>query len=234
MLTKSIQLRKSSDRGYFDHGWLKSFHSFSFAEYYDPSHMQYGALRVLNEDFIAPSKGFPLHGHHDMEIVTIVFAGELSHKDTLGNSEIIRPGEVQRMTAGTGIRHSEFNASQTQSTHLMQIWILPDKQDHKPGYEQKNFTSALNQNKLVMVASRTGKENSVTINQDVNIYYGKISQNTQHDVKLKNKKMWVQVVFGQIAIENQIASSGDGVKIENYDAIKLHAQSSAELIIFDL
>src|SRR3982751_6478540 len=165
-----ITIRKSSERGHFDHGWLNTFHTFSFDQYLDRRYMNFRNLRVINEDFVAPGRGFPTHGHRDMEIITYILEGALKHEDSMGNGSVIRPGDVQRMTAGTGVRHSEQNASDTESVHLLQIWILPNAKDLQPGYEQKHFSSDERRNRLRLVASADGRDGSVKINQDTNVF----------------------------------------------------------------
>src|SRR6266496_732498 len=194
-----IQLRRAAERGQFDHGWLKTAHTFSFADYYDPRHMGFRVLRVINEDFVSPGRGFGMHPHHDMEIVTYVLEGELGHRDSMGNGSVIRPGDVQRMSAGTGVTHSETNSSKTQRVHLLQIWILPDKQGYPPSYEQKAFSDAERAGRLRVVASPDGRDGSVTIHQDATLFAGLLAsgQRVEHALD-KNRFAWVQVARGAV------------------------------------
>ncbi|MGL6157444.1 MAG: pirin family protein, partial [Ralstonia mannitolilytica] len=168
-----IEIRPSQDRGYADHGWLKSYHSFSFADYMDPEHVQFGPLRVINEDRVAPGMGFGTHGHRDMEIISYVLDGELAHKDSMGNGSVLRPGDVQRMTAGTGVRHSEFNHAQDQTTHFLQIWVLPAQMSLTPSYEERHFDAAAKRGKLALIASADGRDGSVEVHQDMALYAGR-------------------------------------------------------------
>ena len=192
-----IQIRKAEDRGFADHGWLQARHTFSFAGYRDPAHMRFRALRVMNEDRIAPGKGFGTHPHHDMEIVTYVLAGELEHRDSMGNGSVLRPGEFQRMSAGSGITHSEFNPSQSESTHLYQIWLLPQEKGIEPSYEQKTYSVEEKTNRLRLVASPDGAEGSVTINQDARMYAAILEPGAAVEHKADaSRHLWVQVVRG--------------------------------------
>jgi quercetin 2,3-dioxygenase len=237
-----IALRKASERGYADHGWLKSFHSFSFADYHDPKHMGFGNLRVINEDRIAPGTGFGTHGHRDMEIVSYVLSGELAHKDSMGNGSegaaqtgVIRPGDVQRMSAGRGVMHSEFNHAKDQTTHFLQIWILPDVRGIAPGYEQKHFDAASKRGALRLVASPDARDGSVTIHADASIYAGLFDGAESATLALQpGRKAYVQVVRGQVAVNGQALSVGDAAKLDGEPAVTLANGHDAEVIVFDL
>lgn len=230
-----IRIHKSADRGHADHGWLVSQHSFSFASYYDPAHMGWGNLRVINEDRIAPGTGFGSHGHRDMEIVSYVMSGELSHKDSMGNEQVIVPGEVQRMTAGSGVVHSEHNHAAGQTTHFLQIWLLPLRQGMEPGYEQKHFTNAEKTNILRLVASPDGAENSVQLNADARIYATLMDGSTAlHQALDAQRKAYVFVVSGAVSINGQKLTSGDAALIENESSLTLDQASQAEVLVFDL
>ena len=230
-----IELRKSEDRGHANHGWLDSHHSFSFADYHDPQHVQYSVLRVINEDRVAPGAGFPTHGHRDMEIVTYVLDGALEHKDSLGTGSVIRPGDVQRMSAGTGVRHSEYNASQSEPVHFLQIWILPNKNGIAPSYEQKSFTPAALTDRLRLIASPDGRDGSVTIHQDALLYATKLNGPSAltHDLPA-GRKAYVQVARGSLQVNGTTVQAGDGVKIEKETQIVLSSGQSAEALLFDL
>ena len=230
-----IQLRRATERGQFDHGWLKTAHTFSFADYYDPKHMGFRVLRVINEDYVAPGRGFGMHPHHDMEIVTYVLEGELGHKDSMGNGSVIRPGDVQRMSAGTGVTHSEQNASKTQRVHLLQIWILPDKQGYPPSYEQKAFSDEDRRGTLRLVASCDGRDGSVTIHQDATIAASLLApgQSVQHALA-KNRHAWLQVARGAIELNGQKLAAGDGAAIRGPGELALTGVEDAEILLFDL
>jgi redox-sensitive bicupin YhaK (pirin superfamily) len=237
-----ISIRKSADRGYADHGWLKSHHSFSFADYYDPAHMGFGNLRVINEDRIAPGTGFGTHGHRDMEIVSYVLEGALAHKDSLGNGEaggahsgVIQPGDVQRMSAGTGVRHSEFNHSQDGSTHFLQIWILPERQGITPGYEQKHFSSDDKRGRLRLVASRDGREGSVRLHADAAIHAGLFDGGEQVQLPLdRNRLTYVHVARGEITANGRALRSGDAAMLSGEPQLCLQDGRDAEVLVFDL
>ncbi|OUC13114.1 MAG: quercetin 2,3-dioxygenase [Alkalinema sp. CACIAM 70d] len=230
-----LTLRRSRDRGHANHGWLDSYHTFSFANYYDPAHLQYRSLRVINEDYIAPGMGFGSHPHRDMEIVTYVLQGALEHKDSLGNGAIIRPGEVQRMTAGTGIVHSEFNPSAEESTHLLQIWILPEQANLQPSYEQTYFSPEERSGKLRLIASRDGREGSVTVHQDMNLYAALLQAGEQIQQPVSaDRHFWVQVARGTVQINGEVLEAGDAAAIENVTSLDAIAQADAELLVFDL
>jgi redox-sensitive bicupin YhaK (pirin superfamily) len=229
-------VRKSDDRGHADHGWLKSWHTFSFADYYDPAHMAFRVLRVINEDFIDPDQGFGTHPHKDMEIVTYVIEGSLKHRDTLGNSSTISPGEIQRMSAGTGIQHSEFNGSKDETTHLLQIWLMPKAQGLKPGYEQKNLSSLMSTTGLHKVVSGKPDSSIVGINQDVDIYVGKY-ENSGGEIKLQQGRYgWLQVVRGGVTLftEGISLKAGDGLAIGDEKGFSFRAEGPTEFLFFDL
>lgn len=230
-----ITLRPSSERGHADHGWLNTYHTFSFADYYDPNHMGYGPLRVINEDRVAPGAGFPTHAHHDMEIITIVLEGALEHKDSMGTNSVIRPGEIQRMTAGTGVRHSEYNASKSEPVHFMQIWIEPNKRGIAPGYDQKNLPGQSPMEGLTLLASNDGRDGSVIINQDVNLFYGHLGAGRKVEHTLRSVLGgWIQVLRGEVAISNLSIRQGDGAAIANEGNLKLAAASDSAFLLFDL
>jgi hypothetical protein len=230
-----LHIRPSQERGGADHGWLKTQHSFSFADYYDPQNMGYRSLRVINEDHIEGGTGFGMHGHRDMEIITYIVSGALEHKDSMGTTAVIRPGEVQHMSAGRGVMHSEYNKLSDQGTHLFQIWILPDKNGIQPGYGQKDFSEALNTKSLVLVASHDGREGSLPIHQDADMYISRLKAGQKIDFSLRPKRgAWVQVVRGELEVNGRRVNSGDGVAIEQESALLFQARSDAEFILFDL
>lgn len=227
--------RSSSERGYADHGWLKSFHSFSFAGYYDPAHMGFGNLRVINEDRIAAGRGFGVHGHRDMEIISYVLSGELAHKDSMGNVKGIPPGDVQRMSAGTGVQHSEFNHAEGQTTHFLQIWIEPDVTGIPPSYEQKSFPDRDKRGALRLVASPDGAQGSVTIHADARLYAGLFDGNETLDVTLNpQRKTYVHLVRGELQVNGQALKAGDALKLEAESRLLLAAGKDAEVLVFDL
>jgi quercetin 2,3-dioxygenase len=237
-----ITLRKSCDRGYADHGWLKSFHSFSFADYHDPKNMGWGNLRVINEDRIAPGTGFGTHGHRDMEIISYVLDGELAHKDSMGNGQsgganagVIRPGDVQRMSAGTGVRHSEFNHAANATTHFLQIWIEPDQTGIAPGYEQKHFDAAEKRGQLRLVASRDGREGSVTIHADAALYAGLIDGAESVELPLDpSRRSYVHLVRGVLEVNGQNLRGGDAALLHGESRLSLAGGHDAEVLVFDL
>jgi quercetin 2,3-dioxygenase len=230
-----LTLRKSQERGFADHGWLKSFHSFSFANYYDPQHMGFGNLRVINEDRIAPGTGFGTHGHRDMEIISYVLEGNLAHKDTLGNVKGIPPGDVQRMTAGTGVQHSEFNHAQDQTTHFLQIWIEPNVTGIAPGYEQQTFAESEKRGRLRLVASPDGSESSVLIHADARVYAGLFDGDEQFSLPLNvRRKAYVHLVRGELEVNGARLSSGDAAKLEGEERVQLAHGKAAEVLVFDL
>ena len=230
-----LTLRKSQDRGFADHGWLKSFHSFSFAGYYDPRHMGYGNLRVINEDRIAPGTGFGTHGHRDMEIVSYVLDGALAHKDSMGNDGVIRPGDVQRMSAGTGVRHSEFNHAADAQTHFLQIWVLPARPGIAPGYEQKHFDAAAKRGRLALVASPDGAEGSVTIHADARLRAGLFDGDERAELVLDPQRItYVHVARGSLRVNDRTLAAGDAARIEQEDRLVLDGGQAAEVLVFDL
>jgi quercetin 2,3-dioxygenase len=230
-----LTLRKSQDRGYADHGWLKSFHSFSFAGYYDPQHMGFGNLRVINEDRIAPGTGFGTHGHRDMEIISYVLSGELAHKDTLGNIKGIPPGDVQRMSAGRGVMHSEFNHAQDQTTHFLQIWIEPNVTGIEPSYEQKSFAAADKRGKLRLVAAPDGAQGAVTIHADAKMYAGLLDGAERATLALDpQRQAYVHVVRGELAVNGKPLATGDAAKLQGETELTLSDGRNAEVLVFDL
>ncbi|MGR0186633.1 pirin family protein [Azospirillum aestuarii] len=230
-----ITIRNRDERGAVNMGWLNSKHSFSFGHYYDPAHMGFRALRVINDDRVIPGAGFPTHGHADMEIVSYVLDGALEHKDTLGTSSVIRPGEVQRMSAGSGIRHSEYNASKKDPAHFLQIWILPDEEGMVPGYEQKAFAREEKQGRLRLVGSRDGRDGSVTIHQDVDLYATLLDEGDSVTHELRpGRHAWVQVARGQVRLNGTVLKEGDGAAISKEESLTLDGVVSAEVLLFDL
>jgi len=230
-----ITIRKASDRGHFDFGWLDTYHTFAFGEYHDPEFMGFRSLRVINEDRVAPRTGFPTHGHQDMEIVTYVLEGSLNHRDSMGNGSAIRPGDVQRMTAGSGVRHSEQNSSKTESVHLLQIWILPKASSLRPSYEQKTFSDAEKRGQLRLVASADGRDGSVTINQDAAIYASVLEPGgaVVHQLAA-NRNAWIQVARGAITVNGNELSQGDGAALSAESSITIAGRENAEVLLFDL
>jgi redox-sensitive bicupin YhaK (pirin superfamily) len=230
-----IELRKSEERGHANHDWLDSYHSFSFADYYDPAHMAFGPLRVINEDWIDSGRGFGTHGHKDMEIITYVLEGELGHKDSMGNGSVIRPGNVQRMSAGTGIRHSEFNHAKEQRTHLLQIWIEPNVLGIAPGYEEKNFDAAEKRGKLRLIASPDGQDESVTIHQDAKLYIGSFDGDESIVFPLPaSRRVYVHLARGLLSVNGISLGAGDALKMSNAPEIEFSHGSNAEVLLFDL
>ena len=230
-----ITLRKSSDRGYADHGWLKSFHSFSFAGYHDPAHMGWGNLRVINEDRIAPGTGFGTHSHRDMEIISYVLAGNLAHKDSMGNVKGIPPGDVQRMSAGSGVAHSEFNHAQGQTTHFLQIWIEPALRGIAPGYEQKSVPEADKRGRLRLVASPDGAHDSVSMNADARLYAGLFDGAERATLALApGRKGYVHLVRGSLQVNGLTLAGGDAALLADETTITLQAGQDAEVLVFDL
>ena len=230
-----MSIRRANERGYADHGWLKSFHSFSFAEYHDPNFMGFGPLRVINEDRVAPGMGFGTHGHRDMEIISYVLDGELAHKDSLGNGSVIRPGDVQRMSAGTGVRHSEFNHSSAQVTHFLQIWIEPSVQGIAPSYEEKRFEAADKRGRLRLVASPDGAEGSVTIHQDARVYAGLFDGDERATLAVApGRRAYVHVARGGIDVDGQRLVAGDAAMVTDAGRVELAGGRDAEVLAFDL
>ncbi|MEN9229718.1 MAG: pirin family protein [Thermostichus sp. DG02_5_bins_236] len=230
-----LTLRKQEERGHVKIGWLDTYHSFSFGEYYDPRHMGFRALRVINDDRISPSAGFPTHGHRDMEIVTYVLEGSLEHKDSLGTGSVIRPGEIQRMTAGTGIRHSEYNHSAQESVHLLQIWLLPEQENLEPSYEQKTTGLAEHPNEFRLIASRDGRQGSVTVHQNLNLYATLIEPGHTITQRLDSKRYgWLQMARGSATLNGLPLRKGDGVAIAEEAELTLSSEEGAEVLLFDL
>ena len=230
-----LTLRKSIDRGYADHGWLQSYHSFSFADYYDPAHMGWGNLRVINDDVIAPGGGFGTHGHRDMEIITYVTAGLLAHKDSMGNGTDIPPGDVQRMSAGSGVRHSEFNHAPDATTRLFQIWITPRQQGITPGYEQKTFADAEKRGRLRLIASPDGADGSVTIHADAALYAGLLDGDAEVVLSLNpTRKAYVHLIRGSLAVNGQTLQPGDAALLADESSLTLNNANDAEVLVFDL
>ena len=228
-------LRKAADRGHFDHGWLDTRHTFSFAGYQDPAHMGFRALRVINEDRVQPGQGFGTHGHQDMEILSYVLEGGLQHQDSLGNGAVIRPDDVQRMSAGTGVRHSEFNASSTEPVHFLQIWLLPERAGGKPGYEQKTFGRSGREGRLVLIASRDGRDGSVTVHADAQVYAGLFGPGQSAGLPLApGRHAWVQVARGRARINGHDLVAGDGAAFVDEKAVEVEEGDGAEVLVFDL
>lgn len=230
-----IDVIRSESRGGADHGWLKSKHTFSFADYHNPSMMGFAKLRVVNEDWIEPGQGFGTHPHRDMEIVTYMIDGALEHKDSMGNGSIIRPGELQRMTAGTGVLHSEFNHSADEKAHLLQIWILPERNGLEPGYEQKLFPSEEKNNRWRLVGSRDGRDGSLTIHQDVNLYSSELDQGKELEYTFDGRRRgFLQVVRGSVEVDGQELVAGDAVASQDQESLSVLAATDAELLLFDM
>jgi quercetin 2,3-dioxygenase len=230
-----MTIRKASDRGHADHGWLDSHHTFSFADYYDPKHMGFRSLRVINDDRVEGGRGFGAHQHRDMEIISYVLDGQLAHKDSMGTGAVIRPGDVQRMSAGTGVTHSEFNASKSDDVHFLQIWLEPNTNGIAPGYEQKTFSDADKLGTLRLVASPDGKDGSVTIHANANVYAGLLDAGQHAELALPdNHGAWVHVARGKVSINGQQLGEGDGVAIEGERSIRIDGIDNGEVIAFDL
>ena len=230
-----IAVRKSADRGHADHGWLKSYHSFSFADYYDPQAMGWGPLRVFNEDRVQPDKGFGTHSHRDMEIISYVLEGQLQHTDSMGNGEVIRPGDVQRMSAGTGVQHSEFNPSSAAPVHFLQIWLEPEQGGMAPSYEQKFFGHADKRGRLRLIASHDGRDGSVTVHQDADVYASLLNSGEQVSHALAAGRLgYVHLVSGSIRVNGIALKTGDAAKIEAEQELVIAADEDSELLLFDL
>jgi redox-sensitive bicupin YhaK (pirin superfamily) len=230
-----IRIRKAAERGHANHVWLDTYHTFSFASYQDPKHVSFRSLRVMNEDVVAPGKGFGTHPHHDMEIVTYVLAGALEHKDSMGNGEVLRPGEFQRMSAGTGITHSEFNPSNTESVHLYQIWLLPERKGVEPSYEQKRFPDEERHNKLRLVASPDAADGSLLIHQDARIFLSSLDsgERVAHHITA-GRHAWIQVLRGTVFLNERELGTSDGAAVSEEDQIEIRASNDAEVMLFDL
>ncbi|MEO7743971.1 MAG: pirin family protein [Usitatibacter sp.] len=229
------EVRRSQERGHAEHGWLDSFHSFSFADYRDPMHMGFGALRVINEDRVQPARGFGTHSHRDMEIISYVLDGGLAHKDSMGNGSVIRPGDVQRMSAGTGVAHSEYNASERDPVHFLQIWIEPNVRGIEPSYEEKRFEPAQKRGRLRLIASPDGREGSVTIHQDANLYAALLdgAEAVAH-VPRQGRRTYVHVVRGGVTVNGKPLEAGDALKLSGSDVVRLEKARDAEVLLFDL
>jgi len=229
------ELRRATDRGHANHGWLDSWHSFSFADYHDPAHMGFGPLRVINEDRVQPGMGFGTHGHRDMEIISYVLEGALEHKDSMGNGSVIRPGNVQRMSAGTGVRHSEYNPSASEGVHFLQIWIEPAERSVAPGYEEKNFDTASKRGRLRLIASPDGREGSVTIHQDALVYTALLDgAETATQSLAPGRRLYVHVARGEVTANGQKLLAGDALKATGASVVRLEAGRNSEVIVFDL
>jgi redox-sensitive bicupin YhaK (pirin superfamily) len=230
-----IAIRRSNERGGGDYGWLKTHHTFSFDQYYDPRFTSFRSLRVINEDVVAPGGAFPMHPHRDMEIISYVLEGGLEHKDSMGNGSVIRPGDGQRMSAGTGVRHSEANPSETDPVHLLQIWIIPDRQGHAPGYEQKGFPEAEKRGKLRLLASPDGQDGSVTIHQDARLYVSLLApgQEVKHDLG-KGRYAWLQVAKGAVELNGKTLDQGDGAAVSAEQKLSIKGVKDSEVLLFDL
>jgi redox-sensitive bicupin YhaK (pirin superfamily) len=230
-----FEIRHAEERGAASFGWLDSKHTFSFGHYHDPNHMGFGPLRVINEDRVQPGRGFDTHGHRDMEIISYVLEGALEHKDSMGNGSIIKPGDVQLMTAGTGVRHSEFNPSEHKRVHFLQIWILPEKEGLKPGYEQKTFSDGEKRGALRLVGSRDGRDGSVTIHQDVDLYAACLGHGEEitHE-SAAGRKVWVQIARGGAEVNGSALEAGDGVALADETRVTLRGVSDAEVLLFDM
>ncbi len=230
-----ITIRKAADRGRFDFGWLDTRHTFSFGDYFDEAQMGFRSLRVINEDRVAPGKGFPTHGHRDMEILSYILEGELEHKDSIGTGSIIRPGDAQRMTAGTGVRHSEFNASTSKPVHFLQIWIVPDRQRLEPSYEQKHFSDDDKRDRLRLIASGDARDGSIAIHQDAKVYAGLLSKGSRVEHELeRGRGAWLQVVRGAVLLNGNALTASDGASLEDEPVVKLEATTDSEILLFDL
>jgi len=233
---RMLTLRPALERGHAQLNWLDSYHTFSFSHYYDPNHMGFGPLRVINDDRIAPRQGFPTHGHQDMEIITVILSGALEHRDSLGTGSIIYPGDVQRMSAGTGIRHSEYNASSTEPVHLLQIWIEPDQRGLPPSYEQKQFPLTDREGRLRLLASPDGREGSITIHQAADLYGAIVQSGDSLSHSLKNdRQAWIQVAQGSLVVNGQSLQAGDGLAITDTPTLEIQGtEQTGEILLFDL
>ena len=231
----TLEVRRSSERGYFDHGWLKTYHTFSFADYDDPRWVEYGPLRVINDDRVAPGRGFGKHGHRDMEIITYILAGELEHRDSMGNGSTIRVGDVQRMSAGTGVTHSEYNPSDQQAVHLLQIWIYPEVTRLVPSYEQRHFDAADKRGRLRLIASHDGADGSVVVHQDARVYAGLFDGAERASYELAaGRRTWVQSARGELSLGEVRLRAGDGAYTAGPARLELHDGAGAEVLLFDL
>jgi redox-sensitive bicupin YhaK (pirin superfamily) len=230
-----IEIRKAAERGRSETEWLDSRHTFAFADYFDPRHVSFGPLRVLNEDRVQPGEGFPPHGHRDMEIISYVLEGGLAHRDSLGNGSVIRPGDVQRMSAGTGVRHSEFNNSRTEPVHFLQIWIIPERTGMPPSYDERRFLIDDKRGRLRLVASRDGREDSVVVHRDVDLYATVLAPGEQVEHSLRpGRKAWVQVALGAVTVNDESLAAGDGAALEDEAAIVIRSVAESEALLFDM
>ena len=230
-----MQIRKSSDRGHFENEWLNSYHTFSFADYYDPNHMNFHDLRVINEDVVAPSGGFPTHGHRDMEIITYIVKGAVAHKDSMGNAEQIKVGEVQVMSAGRGVQHSEFNPSNKEALKLLQIWLVPQRMGIAPSYQQREFPREKKLNKLCLVAAPQGADGALSINQDTRLYASILESKQSLNFNVaKNRAAWLQLIEGELEVNGKILKNGDAIGIEESGELKIAANKESEFVFFDL
>jgi redox-sensitive bicupin YhaK (pirin superfamily) len=230
-----IRVRKAAERGHFDHGWLDTYHTFSFGDYYDPAHMGFRALRVINDDRVQPGEGFGMHGHRDLEIITYVLEGALEHRDSLGNGSVLRPGELQHMTAGTGVRHSEFNPSPAEPVHLYQIWLLPERRGLEPSYEQRPFAEAERRGRLRLVASPDGEEGSLTIRQDARLYLSTLRAGEAVARALEpGRHAWLQVLRGEVTLNGTSLAAGDGAAVSEEERLEIASPGDAEVLLFDL
>jgi redox-sensitive bicupin YhaK (pirin superfamily) len=228
-------IRRSSERGYADHGWLKSYHTFSFGDYVDPAHVEFGALRVINEDRVSPGEGFGTHGHRDMEILSYVLEGALAHQDSLGNGSTIRPGDVQRMSAGTGVRHSEFNPSQTEQAHFLQIWVQPNARNLEPSYEEKQFSAEEKRGRLRLIASPDRAAGSVLIHQDARVYAGLFDGEENAELEItRNRRIYIHVARGSVRANGVALEAGDAVALTEITALHLDGGKQSEVLVFDL
>jgi redox-sensitive bicupin YhaK (pirin superfamily) len=228
-------IRRAQDRGMADHGWLKSAHSFSFATYQDPDWMQFGPLRVINEDRVAPGQGFGTHGHRDMEIISYVLDGALAHRDNMGNGSVIHPGDVQRMSAGTGVMHSEFNHQKADWTHFLQIWIIPDRSGHQPSYEQKHFSIEQRRGRLALIVSPDGEDGSLALHQQARVYAGCFTGTEQASLHVANDRgLWVQLARGSASVNGYALEAGDGFAVTNVSILTIDQAKAAEVLVFDL
>jgi quercetin 2,3-dioxygenase len=230
-----IHVRKAAERGHFNHGWLDTAHTFSFGDYYDPAHMGFRSLRVINEDRVQSGQGFGMHGHRDMEIVTYVLDGALEHRDSLGNGSVLRVGELQHMTAGTGVRHSEFNPSPSEEVHLYQIWLLPDRNGLEPSYEQKTFAEEERQGQLRLVASPNGQDGSLTIHRDARLYLATLNDGeTAASILKPGRHAWLQVLRGKVGLNGHALSAGDGAAVSEEERLDIRSHTGSEVMLFDL
>ncbi len=230
-----IRVRKANERGHADYGWLNTYHTFSFASYRDPNQMGFRSLRVMNEDRVAPGKGFDEHAHKNMEILSYVLSGQLEHKDSMGNGEVLTPGEFQRISAGTGIRHSEFNPSSTEPTHFYQIWLEPEREGIPPSYEQRRFDDSRVQDRFGLVASQDGEEESLTVHQDARVYLSKLAANTRLRFDISSgRHAWVQVLRGSISLNGMMLGGSDGAAVSDESSLRIESDQDTELILFDL